>query len=278
MCSKYLQMKQNALLIIDPQNSFCNPGENDGLGKGSLYVEGAEKDMERLAAWIRLNIKNIDYIGVTLDLHQPNDIAHPNFWQDKNGNPPAPFTSISATEVEKKIWTARFRPEKCLKYIKELEEQGEYPHIIWPVHCVVGSEGAAIYKPLMQAIEEWTQSGKFFHTVNKGLYPFSEHFGAFHAQIPSDDYPETQLNKELLNTLGEYKNIYISGQAKSHCVANSLKQLLKAAPQLATKIIILEDTMSNVTGFENLATPIYDNAKKMGVRFSTTDKEKVIGK
>ncbi len=48
-------MKKNALLIIDPQNDFCNPGDTTESNKGSLYVDGAEKDMLRLANWIKQN-------------------------------------------------------------------------------------------------------------------------------------------------------------------------------------------------------------------------------
>jgi len=269
-------MKKNALLIIDPQNSFCNPGDANGNNRGSLYVAGAEKDMQRLANWIDINREGIDYIGVTLDMHQPNDIAHPNFWQDKNGNFPSPFSIITVKDVENGVWTPRFDPNRCLKYLRDLEAQGEFPHVIWPVHCVIGSEGAAIYPPLMDAIMRWTVRGKFFETVGKGTYPFSEHFGAFHAQIPDPQRPETQLNQRLIKTLEYAQNVYLSGEAKSHCVANSLKQVLNEAPTLAQKFIILEDTMSNVTGFETIADPIYQKARSMGVRFSTTAIEKLV--
>lgn len=266
-------MKKNALLIIDPQNSFCNPGDANGKGRGSLYVDGAENDMKRLADWI-LKFKNkIDFIGVTLDSHQPNDIAHPSFWQDKNNNFPPPFTQITVSDVENGIWTPRFDPKRCLNYLKELEKQGEFPHLIWPPHCIIGSEGSAIYQPLIEAIEEWTVRGKFFQTVAKGTFPFTEHFGAFHAQIPDAERPETQLNQGLIKTLEYYQNVYLAGEAKSHCVANSLKQVMTEAPTLAAKFVILEDTMSNVTGFEKIADPIYEEAKKMGIRFSTTEKE-----
>ena len=93
-------MKKNALLIIDPQNDFCNPGNSNGKGIGSLYVTDAENDMERLASWIRSYKDQIDFIGITIDSHQPNDISHPNFWMDKNGNFPAPFSSITSKEVD----------------------------------------------------------------------------------------------------------------------------------------------------------------------------------
>jgi len=263
-------MKKNALLIIDPQNSFCNKGDKNGQNIGSLYVEGADNDMLRLSDWIKRNSENIDYIGVTLDMHQPNDIAHPNFWQDKNGQFPKPFTVITVKDVENGTWSPRFDPKRCLKYLTDLEAQGEFPHVIWPMHCIVGSEGAAIYQPLMDTIIEWTVRGKFFQTVAKGTYPFSEHFGAFHAQIPDAERPETQLNQSLIKTLEYFQNVYLAGEAKSHCVANSLKQVMNEAPDLAAKFIILEDAMSNVTGFENIADPIYSRAKKMGIRFSTT--------
>ncbi len=266
-------MKKNALLIIDPQNSFCNPGDAQGNGRGSLFVNNADKDMIKLSNWIKANSKKIDYIGITLDSHQPNDIAHPSFWQDKDGNFPPPFTFITSKDAENGTWTPRFDPPRCLKYLKDLEAQGEYPHVIWPAHCLIGSEGAAIFQPLMDSITDWTKDGKFYQTVTKGTYPFSEHFGAFTAQIPDPERPETQLNQALIKTLSTYQNVYLSGEARSHCVANSLKQVMKEAPALASKFIILEDTMSNVTGFEKLADPIYEHAKQMGVRFSTTDKE-----
>ncbi len=265
-------MKKNALLIIDPQNDFCNPGDANGTGRGSLYVDGAEKDMERLADWIRTNKDAVDFIGMTIDSHQPNDISHPNFWADKDGNFPVPFTVITSADVESGKWSARFSPQKCLNYLQELEKQGEYPHVIWPVHCLIGSTGAAVYQPLMDAIVEWTIRGKFYQTVAKGTFPFTEHFGAFRAQIPDATRPETQLNQALLKNLEMYQNIYLAGEAKSHCVANSLKQVLDEAPDLAHKIIVLEDTMSNVAGFETLADPIYKKAEEMGVQFrKTTD-------
>ncbi len=264
-------MKKYALLIIDPQNDFCNPGNQNGNNRGALYVDNAENDMQRLSTWIRKNKKELDFIGITLDLHQPNDISHPNFWMDKNGNFPQPFSEIKSKDVEDGKWTPRFNPKRSLNYLKELENQGEYPHFIWPVHCLLGSQGAAIFQPLMDAITDWTVKGKFYQTVAKGTFPFTEHFGAFRAQIPDPQRPETQLNQGLIRTLETYQNIYLAGEAKSHCVANSLKQVLEEASDLAPKFVVLTDTMSNVTGFEHIADSIYKKAADMGVRFKNTN-------
>ncbi len=248
-----------ALLIIDGQNDFCSP-------KGSLFVHGAEEDMARVTEFIKKNKKKIDYLALTQDNHQIIDISHPSFWQDKDGNFPNPFTIISAKDVNEGKWSPRFAPLEAIKYVEELEKQGEFPHCIWPEHCIIGSEGAAFIPVLMDAVKEWARQGRFYQVVAKGTNPLTEHFGAFRANIPIQNRPETQLNQKLIQTLESYDVVYFAGEAKSHCVANTLKQACDF-PDLAKKFVILEDCMSNVTGFEHLADAIYDNAIKLGVTF-----------
>lgn len=58
------------LLIIDPQNDFCNPN-------GSLYVPGAERDMQNLSNMVRRLKGKLADIHVTLDSHRRVDISHP---------------------------------------------------------------------------------------------------------------------------------------------------------------------------------------------------------
>lgn len=264
-------MNKNALLIIDPQNDFCNPDKKTGKNKGSLYVPGADKDMKRLAKWIKNNSNKISYIAITMDWHQPMDIAHPFFWKDEQGEHPQPFTQITYEDANSGKYIPVFEKEKSIKYLKELEEQGEYPHLIWPPHCIAGSFGAVIYKPLMKEIEKWAAKGNLYDTILKGTYPYSEHFGAFRAQIPDSNIEETLFNKNLSDKLCTYDKVYLAGEAKSHCVANTLKQIMEENSVLAKKIVILTDTMSNVTGFENIADPIYKNAKDLGIEFTTTE-------
>jgi nicotinamidase-related amidase len=254
-------MPTNALLIIDAQHDFCNP-------KGALYVQGADKDMERLARFIEQNIFQLNKIFLSIDNHLFNDIAHPSFWEDKNKKSPAPFTQITAKDVEEGKWKARFDPEKSLKYLKDLEKDGKFSHFIWPTHCLVGSLGASIDEKIMTATMTWCKaSGKDYVAVHKGLYPFTEHFGIFAAQIPDTNVPETQLNTELIAQLNRYDNIFVAGEAKSHCVATSIQQAMDFAPELAKKMIILEDCMSDVTGLGHLGEPIYQRAKTFGIRF-----------
>lgn len=271
--------KKNALLIIDTQFDFCNPN-------GTLFVPGSPEDNQRLAKFILNNVDEIDYMATTLDSHHLNDIAHPSFWKDKNGNNPTAFSVISAQDVRSGIWTPRFyAPQVILKYLDALEAQGEFPHVIWPTHCLIGSKGHAIDDVVFDAIKAYEYKGKSCQFVTKGTHPLTEHFGAFRAQVPIPGVSSTDVNMDLLKTLAEYENIYLAGQAKSHCVANTLKQALQYVPDLAKKFIILEDCMSNVPGgpvpsnpsltFEVLAQPIYDDARKAGVRFSTSVQEKL---
>lgn len=271
--------KKNCLLIIDTQYDFCNPN-------GSLFVPGSVEDNKRLANFILSSVDEIDYMATTLDSHHLNDIAHASFWKDKNGNNPTAFSVISAKDVRDGNWTPRFyAPQRVLQYMDALESQGEFPHVIWPTHCLIGSKGHSIDDVIFDAIKAYEYKGKSCQFVTKGTHPLTEHFGAFCAQVPIAGIPATDVNMDLLKTLAEYETIYLAGQAKSHCVATTLKQALKFVPDLAKKFVILEDCMSSVPGgpdpsnpsltFEKIAQPIYDDAKRAGVRFSTSVQEKL---
>lgn len=254
-------MKQkNAILIIDGQFDFCDP-------KGSLYVGGAEDDMKRVGDFITKNESNLDFIGLTMDSHQVIDISHPSFWINKDGKNPDPFTIITTSDVMTGVWTPRFAPNAAIRYIEELEKQGEFPHCIWPEHCIIGTKGASFVDSIMIPIQSWCRNtNSFYQVVTKGTYPVTEHFGAFRANIPVEGKAETQLNFGLIKKLEEFDNIYFAGEASSHCVSTTLKQAMEF-PELAKKFIILTDCMSPVTGFEHIADSIYEDAKKIGVRF-----------
>lgn len=256
---------KNAFLIIDTQFDFCHPD-------GALFVPGAEQDVVRMADLIRNHTHQIDHIVVTLDTHHVLDIAHPLFWHDTQGNHPAPFTQITGEEVNAGRWIPRFSPEKAKKYIHDLEADGQFTHFIWPEHCLIGSRGAALHDTLLDALKDWSSKRDLdYLAVQKGLYPLSEHFGIFRAQVPDPAVPETLLNTVLIADLMRFDTIYLMGEAKSHCVANSLKQLLDFAPELVAKLVIVTDCTSNVAGLGYLADPIYAEARTRNVRFMESD-------
>ena len=252
---------RNAFLIIDTQFDFCHPN-------GALFVPGAEQDVVRMADLIRNYASQIDHIVLTLDTHHVLDIAHPLFWHDKQGNHPAPFTQITADDINAGRWIPRFSSEKAKKYIHDLEADGQFTHFIWPEHCLIGSRGAALHDTLLSALKDWSARRDLdYVAVQKGLYPLSEHFGIFRAQVSDPNVPETQLNTGLIADLARFDAIYLMGEAKSHCVANSLKQLLDFAPELVLKLVVVTDCMSDVADLGYLADPIYAEARARNVRF-----------
>jgi nicotinamidase/pyrazinamidase len=257
--------KKTLLLIIDAQVDFCSP-------EGALYVPGAEEDINRLARLIGEAGDTIDHIVATLDTHQVLDIAHPGFWEAPNGTSPAPFTLIRWEEVESGAWRPRFEAEYARAYVRKLEDQGEFHHFIWPEHCLAGTHGAALADALASEMRQWAHSrGKNYETVIKGEHPLSEHFGVFRAQIPVPGVDKTELNQALLDELTTFDEIWMAGEARSHCVATSLKQILRYAPQLTRKITLLSDCMSDVPNMGHLAAPIYAEARRQGVRFTTSE-------
>ncbi|WP_025765176.1 isochorismatase family protein [Dyadobacter tibetensis] len=253
---------KTALLIIDAQFDFCSPN-------GALFVPGAEQDVLRIAGLINQHGQALTEIFVSLDTHRVMDIAHPMFWEDPNGNSIAPFTTITAQAVQEGRWTPRYHAPYVLQYLKKLEEQKGFHHIIWPEHCLAGTPGAALDESISNALLAWTHRvGRDYTPIYKGINPLSEHFGIFRAQIPVPGDSETELNRGLLNHLSGFDRILICGEARSHCVATSIRQIIDHAPELVSKLVILTDCMSDVTNFEHNAQPIFDLAK--GASFTTS--------
>lgn len=252
---------KNAFLIIDTQFDFCHPD-------GALFVPGADEDVNRMAGLIRRYADQIDYIVVTLDTHHLIDIAQPLFWKGANGQHPAPFTPIRTAEVDAGRWIPRFAAERARQYVRDLEADGQFTHFIWPEHCLIGSRGAALHDTLMGALVDWSrQRERDYVAVPKGVHPLSEHFGIFRAQVPDPAVPETELNTALIADLERFETVYLMGEAKSHCVANSLKQILDYAPGLVPKVVVVTDCTSDVRGLGHLADPIYAEARARNVRF-----------
>jgi len=122
-----------------------------------------------------------------------------------------------------------------------------------------------------QALADWSKKNlTWVNYINKGVNPFTEHFGIFRANVEMAEDANTQINQGLFQTLNSFDEIYLAGQARSHCVVNSMKQLLEIAPALASKLIILEDGMSDVAGlpqdFYDMVNKMYTDAIAKGVR------------
>ena len=254
---------KNLLMIIDPQKDFCHP-------EGSLYVQGAEHDISRIAKFIETN--ELEHIVVSMDWHQPFSIFHQSFWVDENGNHPEPFTIIELADMKSGKWKPRYAHVTAETVLQELEETGEYKLCIWPYHCIAGTDGASLMPEISDALNKWADHGNKFETILKGRESLTEFYGAFKAQVTLPFVKSTDWNLSMISHIEKFDNIFIAGEAKSHCVAQTVKQLCEF-PVIRKKLIILEDCMSNVTGFETIADHIWDKAKEIGVKFAkSTDK------
>jgi nicotinamidase-related amidase len=224
------------LVVVDVQNTFCTPGFE-------LFVPGAPADNRRLCEFVYRNLGAITQVVSTLDTHRAEQIFHAAWLVDGNGRHPSPYTVVSAGDVERGVWRAAdpAHQEQLLRYVRELEAGGRYRLTVWPYHAMLGGIGHA----LVSAVEE----AVFFHGIArksqpafqiKGDDPLTEHYSVFGPEVGGE------RNTALLQLLGGFDAIVIAGQAKSHCVAWTIDDLLGDAGVLAERVYLLEDCTSPV--------------------------------
>lgn len=224
------------LIAIDEQNSFMDGGE--------LGVPGSLADVGRLCRFIRDNEGEISKIIASLDTHEERQIFHPVWWKDNAGNPPPPFTKIDYSDVELGVWMPAFFPTESVDYVKNLERLGKKELTIWTPHCIKGTKGHELEPRFAEAIRPFS-----VEFIEKGQDPLSEMYGIIKPEFSRKNI----VNLALLNSLREYEKIYIAGEAASHCVLESVKQIVEHFAddaELKSKIHVLTDCMSPIPGFE----------------------------
>lgn len=272
------------LVIIDPQNDFCDlpefcrpfvPGSETVRLASALPVPGAHADMLRVAALIRDGGSGLTEISVTLDSHQHVDIAHPTFWQLGDGGAVSPFTTIRADDLRRKRFLPR-RPEalpRALAYLEALEAAGRYEHMVWPIHCEIGTWGNNVHEDVRRAYNAWEEAraGQVAKVV-KGTNPWTEHYSAIKAEVPIDSDEDTQLNAPFIEQLRQADRILICGEAGSHCVKATTEHIVEnfAAADLG-KLVLLSDCMSPVAGFEAQHADFIKRMRQLGVEVARAE-------
>jgi len=273
--------RQIALLIIDPQNDFCDLPEGwrgldplrNAAAAPALPVSGAHADMLRLAALIDAGGAGLSNIVVTLDAHQRYDIAHPTFWQTGAGEAVSPFTAITAAQVRAGSHAPRDPAAlpRTLVYLDALEQAGRYTLMVWPVHCEIGSWGHNVHPAVKAAYNRWEdQRLGVVHKVTKGTNPWTEHYSALQAEVPDAADEDTQLNRALMAQLDQADLIVIAGEASSHCVKATTEHIAQYLPsRQLDKLLLVSDAMSPVAGFEAQAQAFFDDMQRQGARLAT---------
>ncbi|MDD5165053.1 MAG: isochorismatase [Candidatus Pacebacteria bacterium] len=267
--------KTVSLLIVDAQNTFCIPDYE--LYVGGRSGTGAIDDNRRLAQFIYRNLGLITMIAPTMDTHTAMQIFHQDFFVNAKGEHPTPVVTnppINSATIRSGEWQVNMeiawslsedkshaavaRQYNALKqfvlhYCEQLEKDGKFGLTVWPYHAMLGGIGHA----LVPAIEE----ACFFHNRArasqtrfeiKGGNPLTENYSILRPEVLADsrNNPIAQKNARFIRTLLTSDRVIIAGQAKSHCVAWTIQDLLneiKAVdPELAKKVYLLEDCTSPV--------------------------------
>lgn len=273
-----MAQRQIQLLIIDPQNDFCDlpeaycPSIEGERQTPALPVAGAHADMQRLAGLIDAGRAGISGITVTLDSHQHLDIAHPTFWLGADSKAISPFTPISSADVR----AGKYRPrceqarQRVLAYLDALEANGRYTHMVWPVHCEIGTWGHNIHHDLRRACNRWEEEHLgVVAKVSKGMNPWTEHYSAVMAEVPDPEDADTQLNVALIAQLQAADRVFIAGEAGSHCVRATTEHIAdNFAPESLSKLVLIEDCISPVTGFETHYADFLSAMRTRGVQIA----------
>lgn len=268
------------LVIIDPQNDFCDlPASERPLIGGvqqapALPVVGADADMQRVARLIRQGGAGLSKISITLDSHQRVDIAHPTFWRQGSGEAVAPFTQIRADDVS----AGRYLPRQAealprvIAYLEALEANGRYVHMVWPVHCEIGSWGNNVHPAVLAACNRWEQRHvRNVAKVVKGVNPWTEHYSAIKAEVPDPQDADTELNQPLLDSLRQADELLVTGEAGSHCVKSTVEHMVENfTPAERQRLVLLSDCMSPVAGFETQYREFLEAMQALGVRCCTS--------
>ena len=286
------------LLMIDPQRDFCQKANqrlvdllrNAGIPQtewpcdaftGALFVPGADEDMARLAPFIVKNKDRFSEVHCTLDSHQLVHIAHPIFWVNSKGEHPNIFTIITVDDVKNGVWRA-FNPrfqKRALAYVEALAVDDpknghpkRYDLCIWPPHCLIGTWGHCVVPSVAAALAEWEVT-KFnrVNYVTKGSNFLTEHYSGIQADVEDPNDVSTKLNTGLIDVLTEADEIVTTGEALSHCVANTVRDVAaKFGVDNVRKFTLLQDTTSNVLGFEKLGRDFVMEMAGKGMRLTTT--------
>jgi nicotinamidase-related amidase len=251
------------LILVDVQNTFCLPDFE--LYVGGRSGSGAVDDNRRLCEFIYRNLGTITQVSATLDTHQAIQIFHALFLVDSSGNHPDPMTMVSVEDVENGRW--KFNPavanslgisvsygqQFLLHYTQRLKAKGKYDLTIWPYHAMLGGIGHALVASVEEAI--------FFHAVArysqpdfvvKGGNPLTEHYSAIGPEVLTgpNGAPIAERDGKFIKALESFDAVAIAGQAKSHCVAWTIDDLLTGIraqdERLVEKVYLLEDCTSPV--------------------------------
>lgn len=267
-----------AVILVDCQVDFCHPN-------GALYIQGAQENTNHIASFVYRNIDKITTIIASSDSHLPNHIFFAPWWINEYGENPEPYTIITNDDIVKRRWIPTVDPEMSREYVKLLEKENKKKLCIWPPHCVIGTYGQMFMPEISEAI--------FYHSlcrttnpifIDKGTTTLTEYYGIFLPEVQLTNHYQVDLNTKLFELLTAHDRIYFAGQARSHCILESLKQLagycVQHAPSFFNNVYLLDDCCSVIkhptVDFSETSKAEFAQLKKQGLKIvSSMDQMKL---
>ncbi|CAF4365125.1 unnamed protein product [Rotaria sp. Silwood2] len=177
-----------ALIVVDVQNCFITG--NLALSHGPAHQDGAE-----VVPIINHLIKTIpfDLVVYTYDWHPPNHISF--------------FENIKSRR--------KYLKDKNIRQIKMFDEvtytgpKLKTKQVLWPTHCIQGTEGAALHKNLYVS----SNNNKVIH-IRKGTDPDIDSYSTF---MDNGGVIRTELDDKLREH--DVTHVFLTGLATDYCVS-----------------------------------------------------------
>ena len=227
------------VLAVDVQNTFCIPDFE--LFVAGRSGTGAVDDNRRLCEFIYRNLGTITRIFPSLDTHEEAEDVANGRWR------------VNPAVAEAIGLDGDYAARHLAYYTRRLADGGKFDLTIWPYHAMLGGIGHALVSAVEEAI--------FFHSVArhsqpafqvKGDNPRTEHYSMLGPEVMEgpDGDPLDRLNTDLIDALLTFDAVVVAGQAKSHCVAWTIDDLISgdeaSVRRLAEQTYLLEDCTSPV--------------------------------
>jgi nicotinamidase-related amidase len=185
--------KPKALIIVDPQNDFCEGGSLEVANASTIFPE-----INKLR-----HTSEFKSVYITKDSHPEN---HVSFAVNHNKKP---FTQINHTISN-------------INFMQDL----------WPVHCVVNSDGCKINDKLAIYYTDTV--------ILKGILPNVDSYSGF-GDAFNNKFEKTALHRYLIKD--GIKELVICGLATDYCVQATALDAIR----YGFSVIVIHSTIKGVT-------------------------------
>ena len=209
--------EKDALLVVDIQNDFL-PGGALAVERGDVIIEGVNNIAEKF------NKKNAAII-MTQDWHPKGHLSFASSYPDKN--PGDEYQS----------------------------ENAAIGPVLWPDHCVQGTEGAEFNKDLKLIFAS--------AIIRKGRNPKVDSYSAF---LENDKVAETGLSGYLKSL--KIKRIFVCGLALDYCCYYSAMDAVDFGFE---KVYMLVDLSKGIDLPPGNISNALENMTKKGIKFAKID-------